>query len=121
MTGWVTTGELAELLNKSYPAVLMSVRRRRYNAIKMIKAPAKSHGGKIWLININDPAIPDSAREKYFSQVNRRGAEVILSTIEGMKRSVDELLQEVKAFNLAFNRFADTFCSLYQDRDEATR
>ena len=26
-------------------------------------------GGKIWLININDPAIPDSARERYYSSL----------------------------------------------------
>lgn len=121
MTGWVTTKELAVLLNKSYDATRKYAQRGGYILLRQTKARPRSRGGKIWLININDPAIPDSAREKYFAQLNRPKAEVILSTVEAMRHSVDKLLQEVKAFNLAFNRFADMFCSFCEDQDEATR
>ncbi len=70
MTEWLTVQNLAEVLGKSYPAVLMSVRRGRYAAIKKLETPVKSHGGKMWLINIDDPAIPASARQKYYDSLS---------------------------------------------------
>ncbi len=121
MMGWVTTGELAELCGAPISTIQTRIRRRRFSMVSQGTGHNVGRGGKIWLININDPAIPDSAREKYFAQLNRPRAEVILSTVEAMRCSIDELLREVKAFNLAFNRFADMFCSLCQDQDETTR
>lgn len=121
MTGFVTIRELAGLLNKSYDATRKYAQRGGYILLRQAKACPRSRGGKIWLININDPAIPDNAREKYFAQLNRPRAEVVFSTVEAMRCSVSGLLREVKAFNLAFNRFADMFCGLCQDQNEATR
>ena len=121
MSAWVTTRKLAELCEVPISAIQTKIRRRRFTMLSQVAGNNVGRGGKIWLININDPVIPESAREKYFAQANNHRTEAILSTVEAMKRSLNKLSRDAKTFNLAFNRFADLFCSFYQDKDEATR
>lgn len=64
--GWITAPELAGLLGKSYNAIKKLMRRGRYTQIKLVEANSRSRGGKIWQINISDPAIPQQARLEFY-------------------------------------------------------
>lgn len=65
MTEYITTSRLAHYLEVTDRAIRSSVQRGRYRLTRQFDKNNKGQGGKIWLININDPAIPDQVRKKH--------------------------------------------------------
>jgi ABC-type uncharacterized transport system ATPase component len=71
MNIWLTVPCLAKLTDMTERGVRRNINHGRYTLIRQIEGNNVGRGGKVWIVDINDPAISQTMREKHLSSLNR--------------------------------------------------
>lgn len=76
MDGWLSTKGISDILGVKENSIIQSIRRGKFTQIRQQKVTGKgARGGQIWQVHIDDPAIPEAAREEYKAARAREAAQ----------------------------------------------
>jgi len=70
MNDWQPVPRIAKLIGITERGVRWNIEHHKYTLIQQADGNGVGRAGKIWLININDPAISESARQKHYASIN---------------------------------------------------
>lgn len=91
---WLTPSKLGQLLGVGASAIRHRIHRGVYTHVKR----AKGKGGQIWLINVNDPALPENIRaawDKHVEAVIGVPANAFEKQVTGQLQQIIELQKRV--------------------------